>query len=577
MKLFSMESWNLMIRTQLLGLLGLLALGYLLVLAALQLTAGKTHTHTDQASVHLFPAALKMEEAESAFSQMNRSYRDSVVMEDHAALDSADKEALTLLSAVEQVRLNVATRPALQSQAESLGADLTAFCAESRTAYLHAVSDEADPERLDAMHAQLLALTQRRDALGARMKALNAGIAQDFHAELVEVDSLTLRAQVVGQVMLIAAALACVLGWLGLQAKILKPLERLAVSMRDIAEGEGDLTHRLAIHGTNELDQVGLSFNTFIARVEQIVLRVLANATELAVSAGDLDRIAQESAAQSRMHQDQTTNITSSMSEIAGAGQEISRNTEAAAKAAEVAEQNAQSGGKTIEGMLGTMQNVLSANQQTARRVETLGAASSSIGKVLGVIKDIAGQTNLLALNASIESAHAGIHGKGFAVVADEVRRLAERTRQATDEIEDAIRAIQNDTSEVIEATQQSVQGAESGVISANSAGQVLASIIRGSEAVQKRVSEIAGASKEQSNATSSVNENLSEIASIIKRAGDSSAQSVQACGRLSTLAQELLVLVDSFKVGPGSAVGLTVKSSGEPGISLIPRPLSYP
>ena len=547
-----MKAWNLMIRTQLLSLLGLLALGYLLVLLALQLTAGKTHTDIDRASVHLFPAALKMEEAQSAFSQMNRSYRDSVVMEDHAALESADHEGLTLLAAVEQVRANVASRPALQDQTDALQRDLAAFREQSRTTYLHAASDAASPEQLSAMHAQLLSLTQQKDALAARMNALNEAIARDFQAELLEVDQLTLRARVVSQVMLLVAALACVLGWLGLQKKILEPLDRLAVSMRDIAEGEGDLTQRLSIDGTNELDQVGLSFNTFIARVEQIVLRVVANATELAASAGDLERIAQEGAAQSRMHQDQTTHITSSMTAIASAVGEISRNTQAAAKAAEAAEQNAQSGGETIEGMLGTIQHVLSANQQTALRVETLGAASTSIGKVLAVIQDIASQTNLLALNASIESAHAGVHGKGFAVVADEVRRLSERTRQATEEIADAIRTIQNDTQEVIEATQQSVAGAQSGVISASSAGKVLASIIEGSESVQKRVSQIAGASTEQSNATRSVNENLSEIASIIKRAGDSSAQSVQACGRLSMLARDLLVQVDSFKVNPG-------------------------
>jgi len=183
------------------------------------------------------------------------------------------------------------------------------------------------------------------------------------------------------------------------------------------------------------------------------------------------------------------------------------------------------------------------------------------------VIDDIANQTSLLALNASIESARAGEHGRGFAVVAAEVRRLAERTSRATGEIGETVRAIQSGTAEVVEAMRSSTLHVETGVESARSAGDALASIIQGSEAVQRMVTQIATASTQQSYATQSVNGSLNEISSIIESTTSSSARAVDACDRLSHLAADLNGLVGAFKVrdvrGPDGGRN-NVRSSGD-------------
>jgi methyl-accepting chemotaxis protein len=166
-------------------------------------------------------------------------------------------------------------------------------------------------------------------------------------------------------------------------------------------------------------------------------------------------------------------------------------------------------------------------------------------------------------LNAAIESARAGEHGRGFAVVAGEVRRLAERTTNATREIDITVRAIQTGTAEVVDAMRLSMRHVEGGMTSARSAGEALASIIHGSEAMQQMVTQIASASSEQSAATQSVNANLNEITNIGTRTTGSSARAVAACDRLAALAQDLNQLVGAFKVH-GELTAVSAPSSAQ-------------
>jgi len=230
--------------------------------------------------------------------------------------------------------------------------------------------------------------------------------------------------------------------------------------------------------------------------------------------------------------------------------QEISQTTQSAAVDARKAEESAQAGGQTVQSTVATIGELLKANQETSSKIEGLGRSSDAIGRIINVINEIAGQTNLLALNASIEAARAGEHGRGFAVVAGEVRRLAERTSAATKEIDQTVRAIQQGTGEAVEAMRSSMVHVQSGVNSANSAGDALTSIIHGSESVQKMVTQIAAAATQQSYSTQSVTENVNEIASIIQRTATSSQESVEACQQLALLANELGNLVGAFKVG---------------------------
>jgi len=281
---------------------------------------------------------------------------------------------------------------------------------------------------------------------------------------------------------------------------------------------------------------------------------VAEHATTLGQAAAELAATARETAAQAVQQQEQAGRITTTMGEVSSAVHEISQTTQSAAVDARKAEESAQAGGQTVQSTVVAIGQLLTANQETSAKIEELGRSSDAIGRIVNVINEIAGQTNLLALNASIEAARAGEHGRGFAVVAGEVRRLAERTSSATKEIDETVRAIQQGTVEAVEAMRLSMSQVQSGVISANAAGGALASIIQGSESVQKMVTQIAAAATEQSYSTQTVTSSVNEIAWIIEKTAMSSQQSVDACQELSLLANELAALVGAFKVGQASA-----------------------
>lgn len=538
------------IKARILGILGVLAVGYLLLLAMVQFTASDTHQRMDQVSHALFPAALKMQEAEAAFELLKKRYQDAVMLEDPAMLAAADKDANTVATALAAVRLDVEGSPELAKRADDLIAAFSSVHDRSRSTYGAMLASKESVG--GAVQAHAAALARDDGALSSGMQGLDQSLADDSRDELRAIDLWSIRSRATGWIMLLIALAGCSFAWWVLQYKVLLPLEQLARRMKGIAEGDGDLTGRVEVAGRTELDEVGRWFNVFIERVEQIVVRVTENALSLANAAEELTRIARETASQSALQQEQATSITRSMGEISSASRGISDSTQKAAQDAREAEQSAHSGGETIHATVATMQELLVCNTATASKIEELGGASNAIGRIISVIDEIANQTNLLALNAAIEAARAGEHGRGFAVVAGEVRRLAERTRDATKEIDQSVRTIQGGTTEVVEAMRSNMRHVQIGVSSAQSAGDALASIIQGTEAVQKRVTQIAGASTEQSHATHSVNANLNEIASIIERTTKSSARAVEACDRLSQLAANLNELVGAFKVRGG-------------------------
>jgi len=246
---------------------------------------------------------------------------------------------------------------------------------------------------------------------------------------------------------------------------IVKPLETIQSRMRDISEGEGDLTARLDVVGTDEIAQLSLHFNRFVENIQGIVHQVITISTNIAsgslqMTAG-MSEMASTADAIAHTAENQKSSVrqaNDSVGTIANSSKVIFSTVSDALNVFDQAQEAAGKGGTAVGAAVSGMQVI---NQN-----------SKQIGNILNVITEIANQTNLLSLNAAIEAAKAGEHGKGFAVVAEEVRKLAERSAQAAREIE-----------EIIGQTQDAVKG---GV-------QSVATTLERLDDIRSRISEVSG------------------------------------------------------------------------------------
>src|SRR2546421_8580084 len=236
-----------------------------------------------------------------------------------------------------------------------------------------------------------------------------------------------------------------------LQAQIEKLLQEVS------AVGDGDLRVQAEVT-PDTLGVLADSFNYMIEELAKVVGRVQTTAVQVTnATRRILDRSA-ELAQASETQVTQISQTTQAVEALAIFIQNVARNAQMSADAAQDALRNANTGQQavrqSIDGMMVIRENV----QETSKKIKRLGERSNEIGEIVRIIEDIADQTNLLALNAAIQSAMAGEHGRGFAVVADEIRLLAERSTESTKRIATLVKSIQGDTFEAVVAMEDSTQ-----------------------------------------------------------------------------------------------------------------------
>ena len=331
------------------------------------------------------------------------------------------------------------------------------------------------------------------------------------------------------------------------------PLRKAAQMMRE-AEQERNLTVRLEADSEDEVGQICTSFNGFAKTLHDVITQLAGTADHVASASEEISSSAEQQAQSAATQKDQTTRVATALQEMNVTVQQVSGSSGKASEASRKAAETARNGGSIVDETLAKMRVIAESVRTTAGRVEELGKSSDQIGRIIGVINDIADQTNLLALNAAIEAARAGEQGRGFAVVADEVRKLAERTTSATKEIALMIQTVQQETKRAVGAMEEGTRQVEEGVATTNKAGEALREIIQMSEQVGDMIAQIAAAATEQSSATDEITHSMEQISSLVKESASGAQQSAQACQDLSSMAFELQKIVSNFKVGDGAA-----------------------
>ena len=330
---------------------------------------------------------------------------------------------------------------------------------------------------------------------------------------------------------------------------IRKPIQAMIHRLKDIAEGEGDLTQRVDQDRKDELGELGMWFNTFVEKIHSVIDEVRGTAHEVAGAATQIAASSEEMAQGISEQNQQVTQISTAVEQMSASTVEVARKSSEAADNAQSSGKIAQDGGRVVTETIEGMQAISEAVTSSASSVSELGKRGEQIGQIIEVINDIADQTNLLALNAAIEAARAGEHGRGFAVVADEVRKLADRTTKATEEIGESITAIQTETSQAVERMNAGTEQVQVGVEKATQAGLSLKQIVASAESVSSMIQSIASAAEEQSAASEEVSRGVQSVSAVTNQSAEGANQATMAANQLSTKAEQLQALVSRFKL----------------------------
>jgi methyl-accepting chemotaxis protein len=361
------------IRSKLLLSIGVLATGYLLFLGLVQWTAATTQRHLTTVSKAIYPAALSIEHAQAGFQKLTKDYKDSVLLQDKAALTAADQDAKQIVEQLSDVHEKAAFDPILQAQVATVLNSFEGLASRSKTAY-SALVEHPDSPAADTQ-TTLAALSQDDHAMERSLFDLNEQIgSKAFGAELDAVDSSNARQRLLALGLFLVAVAFAVGTIFTMEKQVSAPLRELA---RRLADGA-----RQVAASAQEVSDSGQS-------LAERASRQAASLEETSASSEEISSMAQRSADDCR-------------------------------STAELVTMSQRKFDETNQ----SLKELLSA-------MDEINISSGKVSKIIKVIDEIAFQTNILALNAAVEAARAGEAGMGFAVVADEVRSLAQRCAKA--------------------------------------------------------------------------------------------------------------------------------------------------
>ncbi len=321
---------------------------------------------------------------------------------------------------------------------------------------------------------------------------------------------------------------------------------RLLNEMGNLADGD------LTVQASVTEDVTGAIADSINFTIEELrtLVKGINNATDqVAKATTDAQAISNRLCEASQRQNKEIQQASGSVLQMAQSINEVSQS---AAQSARVAQQSlaaAEKGGQAVQNQIAGMNEIRTQIQDTAKRIKRLGESSLEIGEIVELISDITEQTNVLALNAAIQAASAGEAGRGFTVVAEEVQRLAERSGEATKQIDAIVKTIQADTQDAVAAMEKSTVGVVEGTKLSDAAGQALDEIRRVSRELAELIGGISAQTQRQSASVSDVTRGMQGILKITEETTEGTKQTNVSIGQLTKLAAELRSSVAGFKV----------------------------
>jgi twitching motility protein PilJ len=334
-----------------------------------------------------------------------------------------------------------------------------------------------------------------------------------------------------------------------------RAISRLLDEMTNLADGDlsthttvtEDITGAIADSVNYSID----ALRDLVGTINKTAVQVSDSVRKTHLTTRRLEVASNEQAAQIASASASITDISKSMLSVS----------EKATDSAEVARNSvniAHTGSQTVKHTIDGMETIRQQIQETSKRIKRLGESSQEIGDIVNLITEISDQTNILALNAAIQAAMAGEAGRGFAVVADEVQRLAERTGDATKQIEALVKTIQADTKEAAMSMERSTANVVKGAKLTEDAGSALDKIEQVSMNLAQRILEISDATKSQASESIKITQTMDDIEQITLKTAEGSIEATGSIGELSEMVAAMHDSVAGFKLPDGGSLDNT-------------------
>lgn len=322
------------------------------------------------------------------------------------------------------------------------------------------------------------------------------------------------------------------------------PIRELTQTMGRV-ECESDLSLRLPVRSRDEIGQAAVAFNAMLERFASIIGQVRGSTGQLNKATRRLVSTAAQAHAGAVRQLEDTQALADVLHQMAGSAQDVAVKIGEVATAAKAADAQVRAGAGTAGEALSAIEAMSGELKDAVTVMQRLESDSREVGRVLGLIREIAEQTNLLALNAAIEAARAGEQGRGFAVVADEVRTLAGRTHNATGDIERIIGKVQQASQEAVAVIHDAEQRSQCSVQHVQQTASALTEIACAVGQITAMADQVTAAAQAQGKAAVSIGQRIDGISDVAREAADAALQ-VKAVG------EEVQTIADGLQVGVG-------------------------
>ncbi len=327
-------------------------------------------------------------------------------------------------------------------------------------------------------------------------------------------------------------------------------LKEVTVALREIADGDGDLSQRLPVGSDDEIGKITRMFNHFVGQLEISLQQIGTEVRQLVSTADGLKSIADHSQEGVVHQQQEIENVSAAMEEMTSSAREVASLAVNTTSQAENTETETKNGRSVVLENVHSVENLSEEIGRASDAVSSLATDSQNIGGVLDVIRDIADQTNLLALNAAIEAARAGEQGRGFAVVADEVRTLASRTQASTEEIQEMISELQAGAKKAVNSIERGNESIQASLDQAGRTNEVIATIADSISNIRDLNTQIATSAEEQTATSEEMDGNLRSIANISRNSTESSENLISSADEISQVVGKINNQLSRFTGG---------------------------